>query len=203
MAFLKFHEREQPPAGSPRCDAPAMTGKSGSTRAVQQEPFDKKQERSSKNDAGDPPVAPSPRDSTALNRIRCLLFICLPTPDLSENRVESEGEVFAMMLKRMPEPFRMSLKSNAPGRRRSGAFRSILVSSSSGRPLPEPTQPDQAAQSGRRYQAALASEPLNVRPFASADRSIVSPSFTVPARIISASGSCTYFWITRLSGRAP
>jgi len=26
---------------SPRCDAPAMTGKSGSTRAVQQEPFDK------------------------------------------------------------------------------------------------------------------------------------------------------------------
>ena len=30
-----------------------------------------------------------------------------------------------------------------------------------------------------------------------------SPSLILPDRIISASGSCTDFWITRLSGRAP
>ena len=30
-----------------------------------------------------------------------------------------------------------------------------------------------------------------------------SPSRTSPSRIFSASGSCTCFWITRLSGRAP
>ena len=31
----------------------------------------------------------------------------------------------------------------------------------------------------------------------------VSPSFTLPERISSASGSCTAFWIARFSGRAP
>jgi len=31
----------------------------------------------------------------------------------------------------------------------------------------------------------------------------VSPSWILPASTISASGSCTYFWITRFKGLAP
>ena len=51
--------------------------------------------------------------------------------------------------------------------------------------------------------AACASLPLKVRPCLPAETVTFSPSLMVPARIISASGSCTDFWITRLSGRAP
>ena len=51
--------------------------------------------------------------------------------------------------------------------------------------------------------AAAATLPLKVRPNLVAEIVTFSPSFTRPDRIISASGSCTLFWITRLSGRAP
>ena len=55
------------------------------------------------------------------------------------------------------------------------------------------------------HQAATAGAalPLNTKPWAPAEMVTVSPSLMRPARIISASGSCTAFWITRLSGRAP
>ena len=51
--------------------------------------------------------------------------------------------------------------------------------------------------------AAAASLPLKASPCLPAEITTFSPSFTRPDRIISASGSCTDFWITRLSGRAP
>ena len=51
--------------------------------------------------------------------------------------------------------------------------------------------------------AACASLPLKVRPCLPAETVTFSPSLIVPARIISASGSCTDFWITRFKGRAP
>ena len=51
--------------------------------------------------------------------------------------------------------------------------------------------------------AAFASLPLKVSPSLSPDTTTVSPSLMWPARIISASGSCTDFWITRFNGRAP
>ena len=51
--------------------------------------------------------------------------------------------------------------------------------------------------------AAAASLPLKVSPCLPAEITTLSPSLTRPDRIISASGSCTDFWITRLSGRAP
>src|SRR6267378_2127059 len=51
--------------------------------------------------------------------------------------------------------------------------------------------------------AAAATLPLKVRPNFVAETATLSPSLTRPERIISASGSCRYFWITRLSGRAP
>src|ERR1700730_1965947 len=53
-----------------------------------------------------------------------------------------------------------------------------------------------------RY-AAAATLPLKVRPNFVAETATLSPSLTRPDRINSASGSCKYFWITRLSGRAP
>jgi predicted TIM-barrel fold metal-dependent hydrolase len=51
--------------------------------------------------------------------------------------------------------------------------------------------------------AAAASLPLKVSPCLPAEIVTFSPSLTLPARIISASGSWIDFWITRLSGRAP
>ena len=45
--------------------------------------------------------------------------------------------------------------------------------------------------------------PLKVSTLPSVEMATWSPSFTSPARIISASGSCTLRWITRFSGRAP
>src|SRR5258708_6516624 len=51
--------------------------------------------------------------------------------------------------------------------------------------------------------AAAATLPLKVRPNFVAETATLSPSLTRPERINSASGSCRYFWITRLSGRAP
>src|SRR5712692_2999937 len=51
--------------------------------------------------------------------------------------------------------------------------------------------------------AAAATLPLKVRPNFVAEIATLSPSLTRPERINSASGSCRYFWITRLSGRAP
>ena len=53
-----------------------------------------------------------------------------------------------------------------------------------------------------RY-AAAATSPLNLSPCLPALITTVSPSLMRPERISSASGSCTDFWITRLSGRAP
>jgi len=50
---------------------------------------------------------------------------------------------------------------------------------------------------------AAASLPLNVSPCLPTEITTLSPSFTPPARISSASGSWIDFWITRLSGRAP
>ncbi len=51
--------------------------------------------------------------------------------------------------------------------------------------------------------AAATSSPLNLSPCLLAVMTTVSPSLRRPDRIISASGSCTDFWITRFSGRAP
>src|SRR5882757_1488732 len=45
--------------------------------------------------------------------------------------------------------------------------------------------------------------PLKVRPTLVAEIFTCEPSRTSPARIISASGSCTLRWITRFKGRAP
>src|SRR3954454_24709510 len=45
--------------------------------------------------------------------------------------------------------------------------------------------------------------PLKVSTLPSDEIATLSPSLTSPARIISASGSWTGRWITRLSGRAP
>jgi len=45
--------------------------------------------------------------------------------------------------------------------------------------------------------------PLKVSTLPSAEMITRSPSTTSPARIISASGSCTWRWITRFNGRAP
>src|SRR5664280_2032763 len=55
----------------------------------------------------------------------------------------------------------------------------------------------------RKPYAACASLPLKVRPCLPAETVTFSPSLIEPARIISASGSCTDFWITRFKGRAP
>src|SRR6266496_1769864 len=44
---------------------------------------------------------------------------------------------------------------------------------------------------------------LRVRPSLPTPTSTVSPSATLPARISSASWSCSDFWITRFNGRAP
>jgi len=41
------------------------------------------------------------------------------------------------------------------------------------------------------------------RPFLSAPTTTFSPSWISPARINSANGSCTFFWMTRFKGRAP
>ena len=60
-----------------------------------------------------------------------------------------------------------------------------------------PVLPDDA------YAAAATTSPLNLSPCLPAPMTTFSPSLMRPERIISASGSCTYFWITRLSGRAP
>ena len=54
-----------------------------------------------------------------------------------------------------------------------------------------------------RHAAAAATSPLKVRPCLPAEITTFSPSLMRPERISSASGSCTDFWITRLSGRAP
>ena len=53
------------------------------------------------------------------------------------------------------------------------------------------------------YAASLTASPLKVMPCRSAEIATLSPSLTLPDRISSASGSCTAFWIARLSGRAP
>ena len=53
------------------------------------------------------------------------------------------------------------------------------------------------------HAAAAATSPLKARPCLPAEILTFSPSLMRPARISSASGSCTDFWITRLSGRAP
>src|SRR5262249_1100621 len=55
----------------------------------------------------------------------------------------------------------------------------------------------------RDYAACAAASPLNTRAWAPAEITTRSPSLMRPARTSSASGSCTDFWITRLSGRAP
>lgn len=51
--------------------------------------------------------------------------------------------------------------------------------------------------------AASGASPLKVRTPSLTEIATWSPSCMVPARIISANGSCTLRWITRLSGRAP
>src|SRR5205807_10003381 len=53
------------------------------------------------------------------------------------------------------------------------------------------------------YAASATALPLNERPCLPAETRTDSPSLMLLARIISASGSCRYFWMTRLSGRAP
>src|ERR1700722_1392292 len=55
----------------------------------------------------------------------------------------------------------------------------------------------------RDYAAAATVAPLNTRPCLPAEITTFSPSLILPERMSSASGSCTDFWITRLSGRAP
>jgi len=60
-----------------------------------------------------------------------------------------------------------------------------------------------AHQRRRRCYAAAATSPLNLSPCLPAVITTDSPSLMRPERIISANGSCTDFWITRLSGRAP
>jgi len=50
---------------------------------------------------------------------------------------------------------------------------------------------------------AFAAAPLIRRSLPSKETVSVSPSCTLPSRILRASGSCSSFWITRLSGRAP
>jgi hypothetical protein len=59
------------------------------------------------------------------------------------------------------------------------------------------------ASSRTAYAACCTTSPLKVMPFLSAEMATCSPSLTLPDRISSASGSCTAFWIARLSGRAP
>ena len=59
-----------------------------------------------------------------------------------------------------------------------------------------------AHQRNRRY-AAAATSPLNLSPCLPAVITTFSPSLMRPERMSSASGSCTDFWIARLSGRAP
>ena len=53
------------------------------------------------------------------------------------------------------------------------------------------------------YAAAFTSAPLNTKPSRPAEILTFSPSLMRPERMSSASGSCTDFWIVRLSGRAP
>ena len=53
------------------------------------------------------------------------------------------------------------------------------------------------------YAAAATAAPLKTRPCLPAEIVTFSPSLILPERMSSASGSCTDFWITRLSGRAP
>src|SRR5229473_1997561 len=53
-----------------------------------------------------------------------------------------------------------------------------------------------------RYAACAAASPLNTKPWAPAEITTRSPSLMRPERMNSAKGSCTDFWITRLSGRA-
>jgi len=53
------------------------------------------------------------------------------------------------------------------------------------------------------HAAALTAAPLNFKPSRPAVIATFSPSLILPDRMSSASGSCTSFWITRLSGRAP
>jgi hypothetical protein len=60
-----------------------------------------------------------------------------------------------------------------------------------------------APQRNHRYAATATTSPLNLSPSLPAEITTFSPSLMRPERIISASGSCTDFWITRLSGRAP
>ena len=62
-------------------------------------------------------------------------------------------------------------------------------------------QPRRPGSLRRLRRAAF--RPLKVRPCLPAEISTFSPSLIRPERISSASGSCTAFWITRLSGRAP
>jgi len=51
--------------------------------------------------------------------------------------------------------------------------------------------------------AAFTGQPLIVSSPSRTETCTVSPSLTPPARICSASGSCTCLWMTRFNGRAP
>lgn len=57
--------------------------------------------------------------------------------------------------------------------------------------------------SGRNQAAAFTGSPLSTRSPSRTPIFTVSPSLIRPARICSASGSCTCRWITRFRGRAP
>jgi hypothetical protein len=70
------------------------------------------------------------------------------------------------------------------------------------RGLPSPTA-GARTKLGHYAACAAAASPLNTRAWAPAEITTRSPSLMRPARMSSASGSCTDFWITRLSGRAP
>ena len=65
------------------------------------------------------------------------------------------------------------------------------------------SRPRPAPAAERRQAASFTASPLKVSPLLPAEIFTLSPSLTRPDRISSASGSCSDFWITRLSGRAP
>ncbi len=78
---------------------------------------------------------------------------------------------------------------------RAGQFSPLEPRGSKGEPVAGPGAPF--------GYAASANAPSIVSPLLFAETCTVSPSFTVPSRIMPASGFCSARWITRFSGRAP
>src|SRR5206468_9549082 len=85
-----------------------------------------------------------------------------------------------------------------PGARTRGADQPI------GEPLSLASlTPPSPARAERDHAACATASPLKTSPREPADTTTFSPSLMRPDRMSSASGSCSDFWIARLSGLAP